>query len=248
MRHVAAHPPGAGPVICVEFVAPPLLAPRGYALTPLLSVAADGSIALTNTHVRDDGTGADIPTEIVASVAADHPQRGRDGGGVSGAPHTQHHRAAAAAADPVVAAAVERETNPALVAVARAGGLQVYAVDSVEHKAALRASYAPHAERFMALAPAGAASVKSALVAWSAADTGVVCYCSRATAGKIVVFNAANSTVTRVLDAFLGGVPSGVPRCLSVVFKPGGGGDIVAVGGDKGVEFIELSSRWGCAL
>lgn len=160
-------------------------------------------------------------------------------------PHAQHHRAAAAA-DPVIAAAVERETNPALVAVARAGGLQVYAVDSVEHKAALRASYAPLAERFMALSPTGAASVKSALVAWSAADAGVVCYCSRATAGKIVVFNAANSTVTRVLDTVLGGLSG--PRCLSVAFKPGGGGDIVAVGGDKGVEFIELSSRWGCVV
>jgi len=38
-------------------------------------------------------------------------------------------------ADPVAAAAVERETNPALVAVARGAGLQVYAVDSVEYKA-----------------------------------------------------------------------------------------------------------------
>jgi hypothetical protein len=46
VRHVAAHP-GGDAVICVEFVAPPLLAPRGFGLTPLLSVAADGSIALT---------------------------------------------------------------------------------------------------------------------------------------------------------------------------------------------------------
>ena len=110
VRHVAAHPQGAGAVICVEFVAPPLLAPRGFGLTPLLSVAADGSIALTATHVHDDGTGADIPTEVVAAVAA---------GGGGAPPHARHHRT-----DRVVAAAVERETNPALVAVARAGGLQ----------------------------------------------------------------------------------------------------------------------------
>ena len=91
----------------------------------------------------------------------------------------------------------------------------MYAVDSVEHKAALRATYTPHAERFMALSPAGAASVKAALVAWSAANAGTVCYCSRATAGKIVMFNAATSTVTRVLDSTLGLGLRG-PRCLSV--------------------------------
>ena len=116
----------------------------------------------------------------------------------------------------------------------------MYAVDTVEHKAALRATYTPNAERFMAMTTSGASSVKAALVAWSASDAGVVLYCSRATAGKIVVFNAASSTVTRVLDPILGGLSG--PRCLSVVYKPGGG-DVVALGGDNGVEFIELASR-----
>ena len=49
--------------------------------------------------MADDGTGADIPTEIVAAVSAAHR---------TGPPHRS---------DPVAAAAVERETNPALVAV-----------------------------------------------------------------------------------------------------------------------------------
>ena len=217
VQHVPAHRDGA--VICVTFVPPPILAPRGLAgLTPLLSVAADGSIALTQTHRAGDGSGEPVPTELVAAVAR-------------GPPHRPH--------DPVAAAAVERETSPALVAVARAGGLQVYAVDVVEHKSALRSTYTPHADRFMALAPAGATSVRAALVAWSASRTGVVCYCSRATAGKVVVFNAATSTVERVVDHTLSGMSG--PRCLAVAYRPGGG-DIVAVGGDEGVDFVELPS------
>ena len=54
---------------------------------------------MKHTHAPDD---ADIPTEVVAAVSATFTKAG--------------------AIDPVVCAAVERETNPALVAVARAGG------------------------------------------------------------------------------------------------------------------------------
>jgi WD40 repeat protein len=215
VKHVPAHP-GGGPVMCLAFLPPPLLAPRGWGITPLLSVASDGSIALTATHANEHD-GADFPTEIVASVA------------VTTAPHHS---------DPVAAAAVEGETNPALVAIARAGVLHVYAVDSVEHKAALRATYAPNASRFAALSPAGVAPAKPALVAWSASQPGVVVYCSQATAGKIVIFNVASSAVTRVLDTVLGAGLGGA-RCLSVVYRPGGG-DVIAVGGGDGVEFVEL--------
>ena len=143
-------------------------------------------------------------------------------------------------------AAVERDTNPALIATASdERGLCVYAVDVVEHVARRRASYLPTFERFEPLAAGtarGATLAKKpkpgdALCAWSAASTGVAYFCAPATAGKIVAFDAARNAVTRVVDAMASKDARG-PTCLGVAAAHGF--DVVAVGGEDGVELIEV--------
>ena len=101
--------------------------------------------------------------------------------------------------DPATDAAVDVDATPALVAVARASGVRVYAVDVVESVAAETSSYAPDAETFAAMSQVrnpDVAGSKPAVVAWSASRTGVCYYAGRATAGKVVVFDADGRAFT----------------------------------------------------
>ena len=82
------------------------------------------------------------------------------------------------------------------------------------------------------------AGSKPAVVAWSASRTGVCYYAGRATAGKVVVFDADASRVLRVVDLAL----VSAPACVAVAAGERGG-DVVLVGGDEGAEWIEIPSE-----
>ena len=219
---IDAHPEG-GAVVAAAFAPTPIAPPRAFGaelvagLTPLVSVAEDGSVAVTWTgRASEDVSDATKMSSVVAA------------GGLGGV-------------DPATDAAVDVDATPALVAVARASGVRVYAVDVVESVAAETSSYAPDAETFAAMSQVrkpDVAGSKSAVVAWSASRTGVCYYAGRATAGKVVVFDADASRVLRVVDLAL----VSAPACVAVAAGERGG-DVVLVGGDEGAEWIEIPSE-----
>jgi WD40 repeat protein len=71
VKRVRAHASDSGGVVCVAFVPPALVAPKGIDLTPLLSVARDGTIAVTQTHVAEADAASFVPSSLVRVVEND---------------------------------------------------------------------------------------------------------------------------------------------------------------------------------
>lgn len=278
---VVAHPHAESGAIVACAFAPPQVSPpgeaRGFpaalasALTPLVSVAEDGSVAVTRTGSRADPT----PTTLVVAarfgieteaasifgegVASSEPS-GRSGTRGSSKPLFV-----------VQDAAIDRESYPTLVAAATARGVVVHAVDAGEARAELRSVFAPDPRLFEdAEAVEGGdvdatktttlggggngeddASPGLARVAWSGSRTGCLYYASANTRGRVALRDVFANATLRIIDLrFLplarpGGLrgPVAAVRSLAAVASASGtrsGADLLAVGGDAGVEWVEV--------
>ena len=244
----AAHPNG-GAVVAAAF-AESLRGGASDAQVPLVSVATDGSVAVTE-FFRDDATDARRDASAKTKTKTTVVVPGGPGGVL-----------------PVRAAALEGGVFPARVAAARDDAVRVFSLrrtaagetaspaDDSDHPRFVASSTFEHAPvRAEGFGRRGSSPGGSACVAWSAANAGVLYYAGAATGGELLVLDAkrargdggdAAEARTSVVELPTPDRDDSCPRrarCVAVTNRRGAAGDLVAVGGDDGCVFFELAAR-----
>ena len=271
----AAHP-GGGAIVAVAFVESLRDIDRNVpnAQTPLVSVATDGSVAVTEFFPNED----EEKGERLFGEGSAHtnPTRTKTTTVVPGGP---------GGVLPVRAAAFEDCVFPARVAAARDDAARVFSLRRMKSgalsastddafatprfAASLTFEHAPE-RRFEAFEASetvgesarddvpGSNQGRSACVAWSAANAGVLYYAAAATGGHLLVLDArqgfrgdggsnlaeARTSVVKLPFPEPGDSHTHRTRCVAVASsRRGCAGDLIAVGGDRGCVFLEIAAR-----
>jgi WD40 repeat protein len=270
-----AHP-GGGAIVAVAFVESLRDTDRTVpnAQTPLVSVATDGSVAVTEFFPNED----EEKGERLFGEGSAHtiPARTKTTTVVPGGP---------GGVLPVRAAAFEDGVFPARVAAARDDAARVFSLRRIasgalsastddafatpRFAASLTFEHAPE-RRFEAFETVGESARddvpgsnqgRSACVAWSAANAGVLYYAAAATGGHLLVLDArqgfkafdggelplaeARTSVVKLPFPSEPGDSHGShrTRCVAVASSRRSAGDLIAVGGDRGCVFLEIAAR-----
>jgi WD40 repeat protein len=271
-----AHP-GGGAIVAVAFVESLRDTDRNVpnAQAPLVSVATDGSVAVTEFFPNED----EEKGERLFGEGSAHtiPARTKTTTVVPGGP---------GGVLPVRAAAFEDGVFPARVAAARDDAARVFSLRRIasgalsastddafatpRFAASLTFEHAPE-RRFEAFETVGESARddvpgsnqgRSACVAWSAANAGVLYYAAAATGGHLLVLDArqgfkafdggelplaeARTSVVKLPFPSEPGDSHGShrTRCVAVASsRRGCAGDLIAVGGDRGCVFLEIAAR-----
>ena len=274
-----AHPNG-GAVVAAAF-SESLRDPRETpAWAPLVSVATDGSVAVTEFFPERREDLEELHLEELARLGNDLrlPKGGRVISRRTRTETTVVVRGGPGGVLPVRAAAVEDGVFPARVAAARDDAVRVFSLRrNVSSQTTL--AEASGDARFVASLTFEHAPVRlespvsgeprfdpgrSACVAWSAANAGVLYYAGAATGGDLLVLDAtrargdggaAAGTRTSVvkLPLFEPGDSDDShdshdsrlnrTRCVAVASSRRSAGDLVAVGGNGGCVFFEIAAR-----
>ena len=274
-----AHPNG-GAVVAAAF-SESLRDPREtLAWAPLVSVATDGSVAVTEFFPERREDLEELDLEELARLGNDLrlPKGGRVISRRTRTETTVVVRGGPGGVLPVRAAAVEDGVFPARVAAARDDAVRVFSLRrNVSSQTTL--AEASGDARFVASLTFEHAPVRlespvsgeprfdpgrSACVAWSAANAGVLYYAGAATGGDLLVLDAtrargdggaaagARTSVVK-LPLFEPGDSDesheshdsrlNRTRCVAVASSRRSAGDLVAVGGDGGCVFFEIAAR-----
>ena len=275
----AAHPNG-GAVVAAAFVES-LREGAPNAQTPLVSVATDGSVAVTEFFPGDASAASAALEELDRFATSEDLRlpRGRAMTAMTTTRTTVVVPGGPGGVLPVRAAAFESGVFPARVAAARDDAVRVFSLrrtatrdaespadDSgtprfvasltFEHAPVRAETFAEEAARHPSRAEVPSSSPgRSACVAWSAANAGVLYYAGAATGGRLLVLDAKRSRGdgraaaedrTSVVELPFPEPDDSCPhraRCVAVTNCRRAAGDLVAVGGDGGCVFFEMAAR-----
>jgi len=245
----------------------------GQNYAPLVSVATDGSVAVTEFFPEErEDLGAELGEELARTLGNDLrlPKGERVISRRTRTETTVVVRGGPGGVLPVRAAAVEDGVFPARVAAARDDAVRVFSLRRNVSSRTNTLADASGDARFVASltfehAPvrsespvSGSGPERSACVAWSAANAGVLYYAGAATGGDLLVLDAtrargdggaaagARTSVVK-LPLFEPGDSHDSrlnrTRCVAVASSRRSAGDLVAVGGDGGCVFFEIAAR-----